>query len=82
MRLGLLHTGEAIKEADRFFVKTVILAARIAAQARGGEILVSSPLRELVASAGKFAFGDGREVELKGLSGRHRVFGLAWGQGS
>jgi hypothetical protein len=35
VRIGL-HTGEAIKEADDFYGKNVILAARIAAQARGG----------------------------------------------
>ncbi|MEE9285691.1 MAG: AAA family ATPase, partial [Dehalococcoidia bacterium] len=37
VRIGL-HTGEAIKEADDFFGKNVILAARIAGQAQGGEI--------------------------------------------
>ncbi|KKK82898.1 hypothetical protein LCGC14_2798790, partial [marine sediment metagenome] len=46
VRIGL-HTGEAIKEADDFFGKNVILAARIAGQAQGGEILVSSLLKEL-----------------------------------
>ncbi len=73
VRIGL-HTGEAIKEADDFFGKNVILAARIANEARGGEILVSSLLKELTESAGDIAFGEGREVELKGLTGLHRVF--------
>jgi class 3 adenylate cyclase/tetratricopeptide (TPR) repeat protein len=77
VRIGL-HTGEAIKEADDFYGKNVILAARIAAQARGGDILVSSLLKELTESAGDIAFGEGREVELKGLSGRHRVFEVVW----
>ena len=40
VRIGL-HTGEAIRERDDFFGRNVILAARIAAQARGGEVLVS-----------------------------------------
>ena len=40
VRIGL-HTGEAIREEGDFFGRSVILAARIAAQARGGEILVS-----------------------------------------
>jgi len=78
VRIGL-HTGEAIKEGDAggradFFGKNVILAARIAGQAKGGEILVSSLLKELTESGGDIRFGDGREVELKGLSGSHRVF--------
>ncbi len=54
------------------------LAARIAGQAQGGEILVSSLLREVTEGAGEFAFAEGREVELKGLKGRHQVFAVAW----
>ncbi|MEE8369234.1 MAG: adenylate/guanylate cyclase domain-containing protein, partial [Dehalococcoidia bacterium] len=77
VRIGL-HTGEALKEADDFFGKNVILAARIAGQAGGGEILVSSLLKELTESGGDIAFGDGREVELKGLSGQHHVFEVVW----
>ena len=77
MRIGL-HTGEALKEADDFYGKNVILAARIAGQAQGGEILVSSLLKELTESAGEFAFGDGRKVELKGLKGKHSVFEVVW----
>jgi class 3 adenylate cyclase len=78
VRIGL-HTGEAIKEADSdgqadFYGKNVILAARIASQATGGEIPVSSLLKELAESAGDIAFGEGRKVELKGLAGQHRVF--------
>jgi len=77
VRIGM-HTGEAIKEADDFYGRNVILAARIAGEAQGGEILVSSLLKELTESAGDIAFGEGREVELKGLAGRHRVFQVAW----
>ena len=76
VRIGL-QTGEAIKEADDFFGKNVILAARIGGQAQGGEILVSSLLKELTESAVDTEFGYGRDVELKGLSGRHRVFEVA-----
>ena len=77
MRIGL-HTGEAIKEGDDFFGKHVNLAARVAGQAQGGEILVSSLLKELTESAGEFAFGDGRAVGLKGLKGKHSVFEVVW----
>ena len=75
VRIGL-HTGEAIKEGGDFFGKSVILAARIASQAVGGQILVSSLLKALVESSGEFGFGEGREVELKGLAGTHQVFGV------
>ena len=77
VRIGL-HSGTPIKEGDRFFGITVILAARIAAQASGGEILVSSDLHELVGSDGGFVFGDSREAALKGLAGTHRMFPLLW----
>ena len=77
VRIGL-HTGEAIVEAEDFFGKTINLASRIAAQARGGEILVSSLLKQLTESAGDIDFDEGREVELKGLSGAFRVHGVAW----
>ena len=77
VRIGL-HTGEAIKEAHDFYGKNVILAARIAGQAGGGEILVSSLLKELTESAGDIEFGEGREVELKGLGGPHKVHHVKW----
>jgi class 3 adenylate cyclase len=80
VRMGL-HTGEVISEEGDYFGKNVILAARIAAQARGGEILVSEELRE-TASRGDngdgLRFDDGRELELKGLAGSHRVYRADW----
>jgi class 3 adenylate cyclase len=77
VRIGL-HTGESIKDADDFFGRNVILAARIADQAQGGEILVSSLVKELVESGGDFAFQNGRELALKGLSGTGKVYSVAW----
>jgi len=77
VRIGL-HTGEVIREAEDFFGKNVILAARIASEASGGEILVSSVSKELTESAGDLPFGDGRAVELKGLLGVRQVFDVRW----
>ena len=77
VRIGL-HTGEMIQDAGDFYGKHVNLAARVAGQAQGGEILVSALLRELTESAGDLAFGEGREVTLKGLSGTQRVFSVGW----
>ena len=56
----------------------MIVAARIACEASGGQILVSSLLKALVESSGEFEFGEGREMELKGLSGSHQVFDVKW----
>jgi class 3 adenylate cyclase len=77
-----LHAGEVIAEEGDFFGKNVILAARIAGKAMGGEILVSSSLKEAAAGDDKpeLCFDDGRELELKGLAGTHRVFRAEWEQ--
>jgi class 3 adenylate cyclase len=77
VRMGL-HTGEAIREADDLFGRTVILASRIAAEAGGGQILVSSLLKELTESSGEFCFLPGREVALKGLSRPQVVHEVDW----
>jgi class 3 adenylate cyclase len=79
LRIGL-HTGEATKEGYDFFGRSVIVAARISAAARGGEILVSSLVRELTASAADFAFDTGRDVALKGLNGTQRIYAVMWAQ--
>jgi class 3 adenylate cyclase len=77
IRIGL-HTGEALRDAARFFGLTVILAARIAAQASGEEILVSRALKERVSGSGDFDFDAGRQVKLKGISESQEVFGVRW----
>ena len=77
VRIGL-HTGEAIREGEDFFGRSVILAARIASQATGEQILVSSLLRSLLEGSTEFSFGPPNDVTLKGLAGSHRVFDVSW----
>jgi class 3 adenylate cyclase len=77
VRIGL-HTGEPVREADDFYGKAVILAARIASEARGSEILVSSLLRELTESSGEFTFEAPTHAKLKGLSGTYRLSAVRW----
>lgn len=77
VRIGL-HTGEAIREADDLFGRSVIMAARIAAEAEGGVILVSSLLKELAESSGEFSFGPPRTTVLKGLNGEHVLYPVVW----
>ncbi|MDX6583212.1 MAG: eukaryotic-like serine/threonine-protein kinase [Solirubrobacterales bacterium] len=81
VRMGM-HSGEAIREEGDFFGRSVILAARIAAQARGGEILVSEALKERAEpeNGDGIRFDDGRELELKGLAGTHVVYRADWQQ--
>jgi class 3 adenylate cyclase len=70
-----VHTGDALHEADHFYGTTVHYAARVASSALGGEVLVSSLVRDLVAGEG-IDFLESREVELKGLEGAHRLFAV------
>ncbi|MGH7803991.1 MAG: adenylate/guanylate cyclase domain-containing protein [Candidatus Binatia bacterium] len=78
VRMGV-HHGVTICEAGKFFGKTVILATRIAAQARGEEILVSTFVRDMLgATAAALRFGEPRELELHGLGGTHPVCALGW----
>jgi serine/threonine protein kinase/tetratricopeptide (TPR) repeat protein len=77
IRIGL-HTGEVLRDAERFFGLSVILAARIAGQADGGEILVSSLLAERLQSVGDVRFGAARQVDLKGISERNTLHRAEW----
>jgi class 3 adenylate cyclase len=72
IRIGM-HTGEATVEDNDLFGLAVVVAARIANQAHGGEILVSSLVREIVESRGDLRFGESREVQVKGLDGLLRL---------
>jgi class 3 adenylate cyclase len=73
VRIGL-HTGEAIREESDFYGKNVVVAARIADEADGGEILASAVVKHLTESAGDVGFEASREVELAGLAGTHTVY--------
>ena len=77
MRIGL-HTGEALREKDKFFGLTVILAARIAAQAQGGQVLVSSLVKQLTESGGDVRFGAARQASLKGISASQALHSVEW----
>jgi len=78
IRVGA-HTGEAIADDDGdLFGHHVNLAARIADQANGREILVSSLVKEIVESRGDLVFGEPRSAELKGLSGSYLLHPVLW----
>jgi class 3 adenylate cyclase len=77
VRMGI-HVGEAINESADYFGRAVILAARIATLAEGGQILVSSTFRDLTSSAGDLCFSFVGEKQLKGLAGSHPIFEVSW----
>ncbi|OBK53075.1 adenylate/guanylate cyclase domain-containing protein [Mycobacterium kubicae] len=79
VRIGL-HMGSSVRRGDDLFGRNVAMAARVAAQADGGEILVSEPVREAVDGAPDMTLGPPREVELKGLRGIHRIYPVGWPQ--
>jgi adenylate cyclase len=70
VRIGI-HMGKSVRRGDDLFGRNVAMAARVAAQADGGEVLISEPVREAV---GDVEVGPPREVELKGFRGTHRLY--------
>lgn len=67
-----MHCGEAIERDGDWFGANVATAARIAAEADGGESLVSGAVRELVDH--EVALTEVRTTELKGLPGTHTLW--------
>lgn len=76
IRAGV-HTGDVIHSRNDYLGLTVNKAARVAAAAEGGQILVSSTTVESV-SGSRFEFGDPLTVDLKGLEGSHTIRQLQW----
>ncbi len=77
IRVGV-HTGEVIAEEGDIFGKHVMLAARVGGLAEGGQILVSSIVKEIASARGDLDFGEGQVVSLKGIAGDHIVYPLDW----
>ncbi|MBV8349634.1 MAG: adenylate/guanylate cyclase domain-containing protein [Mycolicibacterium sp.] len=71
VRIGI-HAGKSVRRGDDLFGRNVAMAARVADEAGGGEILVSETVREAVGD--DVPFGEGWEVELKGFRGTHHVY--------
>ena len=76
VRMGL-HAGEVVHEQDDIHGAAVSAAARIMAEAQGGEILVSDLVRQLAGAAG-LRFRERRAVPLKGLEGTWLLHEVVW----
>jgi adenylate cyclase len=76
VRIGI-HVGKSVRRGDDLFGRNVAMAARVAAAADGGEVLVSEAVRDAIGDKDGIAFDDGRDVELKGFSGTHRLYALS-----
>ncbi len=77
VRIGI-HTGEVIRTVDDMFGLTVNKAARLAAAAGSGGIMVSSTTRDLIGSIPGIEVGEPQIVALKGLSGTHQIVPVSW----
>ena len=74
IRAGL-HTGECEVVGPKLGGIAVHIGARIAALAKGGEVLVSGTVRDLVAGSG-LKFTDRGLHALKGVPGDRRIFAV------
>ena len=72
IRAGL-HLGEAEVLENKVGGIAVNVGARVMGVAKGGEVLVSSTLRDAVAGSG-FAFADHGSHRLKGIEGEWRLY--------
>ena len=79
VRIGI-HVGKSVLRGDDLFGRNVAMAARVAGQADGGEILVSEVVRDAInglVDCADIAFDGGRKAELKGFNGSHTLYAVA-----
>lgn len=75
VRIGM-HTGPVVARDGDYFGRNVARAARVGAQAEGGQILVTDEVQRALAGDAGLALAAEREVELKGLPGSHRLWSV------
>jgi class 3 adenylate cyclase len=75
VRAGV-HTGECELHEGKVAGLAVVIGARVAAAAGGGEVLVSQTVKDLVAGAG-LELNERGERELKGVPGTWRLYAVS-----
>jgi class 3 adenylate cyclase len=75
VRIGI-HMGTLVRRGDDLFGRNVAMAARVAGQADGGEILISDSVREAVEATPDIQLSTPRVAELKGLRGSHNLYAV------
>ncbi|CAN5401667.1 hypothetical protein BH09ACT8_BH09ACT8_46360 [soil metagenome] len=73
IRIGV-HLGTSVRRGDDLFGLDVAMAARVADQADGGEILISEPVRAAIGQLDGISVGTSRDVELKGRRASHTPY--------
>ena len=76
VRIGI-HSGKAVAKQGDLYGRNVAMAARVAQQAEGGQILVSGAVAAEARDEDGIVFGDAREAELKGL-GSEELVEVSW----
>jgi adenylate cyclase len=79
VRIGI-HVGPSVRRGDDLFGRNVAMAARVAGQADGGEILVSEAVCDAIDGMPGIELCAPREVELKGFQGSHNVYAVQVGE--
>src|ERR1700736_3278049 len=77
VRMGL-NAGEVVADQADLFGAAVNAAARIAAKAKGGEILVADVVKQLAGNSPGVAFVDRGRTNLKGFPDRWRLHEVVW----
>ena len=72
IRIGI-NTGEVVEEAGDIFGAAVNMAARVAGKAKGGQVLVSEVVRQLVGPVAEINFTYRGHYKLKGFPDRWRL---------
>ena len=79
IRIGMsLHVGETVPYDDQFVGGAVNVAARLAAKAKAGELVVSDTFRGLVRTGQRYAMEDLGPQRLKGVAERLRAWKVEW----
>ncbi|HSL27160.1 MAG TPA: AAA family ATPase [Acidimicrobiia bacterium] len=77
VRIGL-HHGEVTRRGGQIYGRAVHAAARIMAEAAGGEILASAALQTIVTDDPSITFADRGLFWLKGFPQRWRLYQVSW----
>ena len=77
VRIGL-NTGEVIADDGDLYGEAVNAAARIAARAKGGEIIASSVVKDIAGTIPDVSFRDRGRVRLKGFPERRQLYEIVW----
>ncbi len=79
IRIGV-HAGDVVRTDSDVMGFAVNKAARVTSAAGGGQIVVSSVVRELVGHDNQFAFGTPFLAELRGIDGIHELVTVEWSE--